>query len=210
MTSTIELFTTTIDAVGMDTQLSRGAVVFYLWLLSLFTLFFLGFVIVLGCNRNFTRKRAAVSGVIGVVLVGLWAYFALTPDSYIENPWSRLTRTPAVGVGGGALLSSTQPGPDGNNITVVIHDQFQDELARHDELQLYGLDEQCQTQREASEYAPAEESVLCGGYALTPVVTNGWKITPSIMAEDDLMPNNAFTVDPYAMEVTARITIKPA
>lgn len=210
MTSTIELFTTAIDAVGMDTQLSRGAVVFYLWFLSVFTLFFLGAVSVLAYNRDFTRKRAAVSGVVGVALVGLWSYFALTPDTYSENPWSRLARTPAVGVGGDALLSNTQPGPNGNNITVVIHDQFQDELARHDELQLYGLSEQCQTQREASEYDPDEESVLCGGYALTPVVTHGWKITPSIMAEDDLISSTAFTVDPYAMEVTTYISIKPA
>lgn len=210
MTTTIELFTTTIDAVGMDTQLSRGAVVFYLWLLSVFTFFFLGFVAVLAYNRDFTRKRATVSGVVGVVLVGLWSYFALAPGTYSENPWSRLARTPAAGVGGDALLSSTQPGPDGNNIAAVIHDQFQDELARHDELQLYGLGEQCQTQREASKYEPAEESVLCGGYALTPVVTRGWNITPSITAEDDLISSTAFTVDPHAMEVTAYISIKPA
>lgn len=235
MRPTIELFTTTIDAVGMDTQLTYWAIMFYIFL-SVFTLFaFLPlFVLALVEVRNgsLTRSSITITCVLAVVLALPWAYLALTTGSaYKENPLSRLTLTPAPGMTNTPTLgitnmlsdSDTPAGPNAPNIAAVVHNQFQDELAQQDELKTLELEKQCQILREENDFSdPTEESILCGGYALSPVVTFGWEIIPFIVAEDDYMPPNAlmdeerilpnssFSVDPHALEVTARLRIQPA
>lgn len=235
MRPTIELFTTTVDAVGMDTQLTYWAIMFYIFL-SVFTLFaFLPlFVLALVEVRNgsLTRSSITITCVLAVVLALPWAYLALTTGSaYKENPLSRLTLTPAPGMTNTPTLgitsilsdSDTPAGPNAPNIAAVVHNQFQDELAQQDKLKTLELEKQCQILREENDFSdPTEESILCGGYALSPVVTFGWEIIPFIVAEDDYMPPNAlmdeerilpnssFSVDPHALEVTARLRIRPA
>ena len=227
MTPTIELFTTTVDAVGMDTHLTFWAIMFYIFL-SIFTLFgFLPwFVLTLieARDGSLTRSSITITCAFAVVIILPWAYLALTTGgAYKENPLNRLTLTPAPGMTNILSGSDTPAGPNAPNIAAVVHDQFQDELAQQDELKTLELEKQCQVLREENDFSdPTEESILCGGYALSPVVTFGWEIKPFIVAEDEfmppnalmdeerIMPNSSFSVDPHALEVTARLRIRPA
>ena len=235
MRPTIELFTTTVDAVGMDTQMTYWAIQFYIFL-SVFTLFvFLPwFVLTLieARNGSLTRSGLTITCIFTVAILLPWTYLALTTGSaYTENPWGRLTLTPAPGMTNTPTLgitnilsdSDTPAGPNAPNIAAVVHDQFQDELAQQDELKTLELEKQCQILRDENYFSdPTEESILCGGYALSPVITFGWEIKPFIVAEDGFMPPNAlmdeerilpnssFSVNPHALEVTARLRIQPA
>lgn len=227
MTPTIELFTTTIDAVGMDTQLTFWAIQFYIFL-SIFTLFgFLPwFVLTLieARDGSLTRSSITITCAFAVVIILPWAYLALTGGAYTENPWGRLIRTPAPGMTNTLFGSNTPAGPNAPNIAAVVHNQFQDELAQQDELKILELEKQCQVLREENDFSdPTEESILCGGYALSSVETSGWEIMPFIVAEDAYMPPvvrmdddriilpaNVFNLDPHALEVTARLRIRPA
>lgn len=224
MTPTIELFTTTVDAVGMDTQMTFWATWFKFYIFLLFVFFFL--LVLTGVrDSNLTRSKSiTITCVLAVVLVLPWVHLALTGSAYTENPWGRLIRTPAPGMTNTLFGSNTPAGPNAPNIAAVVHNQFQDELAQQDELKILELEKQCQVLREENDFSdPTEESILCGGYALSPVVTSGWEITPFIVAEDDymppvvhmdgdriIMPNSSFNVDPHALEVTARLRIEPA
>lgn len=230
MTPTIELFTTTVDAVGMDTHLTFWAIMFYIFL-PVFTLCLF-----------ITHSNVIVTCALAVVLVLPWVHLvvtALTGSTYTENPWGRLTRTPSPGMTtvfasnnpAGFFAANTPASPNAPNIAAVVHDQFQDELAQQDELKTLELEKQCQVLREENNFSdPTEESILCGGYALSSVKTSGWEIMPFIVAEDESMPplvkmdgdnfmpnssfsfipNSSFSVDPHALEVTARLRIQPA
>lgn len=224
MTPTIELFTTTVDAVGMDTQMTFWATWFKFYIFLLFVFFFL--LVLTGVrDSNLTRSKSiTITCVLAVVLVLPWVHLALTGSAYTENPWGRLIRTPAPGMTNTLFGSNTPAGPNAPNIAAVVHNQFQDELAQQDELKILELEKQCQVLREENDFSdPTEESILCGGYALSSVETSGWEIMPFIVAEDAYMPPvvrmdddriilpaNVFNLDPHALEVTARLRIRPA
>lgn len=232
MTPTIELFTTTIDAVGMDTHLTFWAITFYI--LSPVVIVYLLIRLYWMSVDGLTFTNVTINGALAVVLVLPWAHLvltALTGSTYTENPWGRLTRTPSPGMTtvfasnnpAGFFAANTPAGPNAPNIAAVVHDQFQDELAQQDQLKTLELEKQCQVLREENDFSdPTEESILCGGYALSSVKTSGWEIMPFIVAEDEsmpplvkmdgdnFMPNSSFSVDPHALEVTARLRIRPA
>lgn len=223
MRPTIELFTTTVDAVGMDTQMTFWATWFTFYIfLPLFVFFFL--LVLTGVrDSNLTRSKSiTITCVLAVVLVLPWVHLALTGGAYTENPWGRLIRTPTPGMTNTLFGSDTPAGPDAPNIAAVVHNQFQDELAQQDQLKILELEKQCQVLRDENYFSdPTEESILCGGYALSSVKTSGWEIMPFIVAEDDYMPpivrmdddsilpTSSFSVDPHALEVTARLRIEP-
>ena len=233
MTPTIELFTTTVDAVGMDTHLTFWSIMFYIFL-PVFTVYL--FIRLHWMSiHGLTFSNVTITGALAVAIILPWAHLAVTAlagSTYTENPWGRLTRTPSPGMTtvfasnnpAGFFASKTPAGPDAPNIAAVVHDQFQDELAQQDELKILELEKQCQVLREENDFSdPNEESILCGGYALSSVKTSGWEIMPFIVAEDEnipplvhmdgdniIMPNSSFSVDPHALEVTARLRIRPA
>lgn len=224
MRPTIELFTTTVDAVGMDTQMTFWASMFYIFL-PVFTVYLFIRLYWMSVD-GLTHSNVIVNGAFAVVMILLWVYLplsALMGGAYTENPWGRLIRTPAPGMIDTLFATNTPAGPNAPNIAAVVHDRFQDELAQQDELKTLELEKQCQVLRDKNNFSdPNEESILCGGYALSSVVTSGWEIIPFIVAEDgdipplvhmdgdSIMPNSSFSVDPHALEVTARLRIQPA
>lgn len=231
MRPTIELFTTTVDAVGMDTHLTFWAIMFYI-LSPVFIVYLLIRLYWMSVD-GLTFTNVTINCAFAVVILLPWAHLvvtALAGSTYTENPWGRLTRTPSPGMTtvfasnnpAGFFASKTPAGPDAPNIAAVVHDQFQDELAQQDELKTLELEKQCQVLREENDFSdPNEESILCGGYALSSVKTSGWEIMPFIVAEDEsvpplvqmdgdnFMPTSSFSVDPHALEVTARLRIRP-
>lgn len=232
MTPTIELFTTTVDAVGMDTHLTFWSIMFYI--LSPVFIVYLLLRLHWWSVDGLTFTSVTLNGAFAVVILLPWAHLvitALTGSTYTENPWGRLTRTPSPGMTtvfasnnpAGFFAANTPAGPDTPNIAAVVHDQFQDELAQQDQLKTLELEKQCQVLREENDFSdPNEESILCGGYALSSVETSGWEIMPFIVAEDEsvpplvqmdgdnFLPTSSFSVDPHALEVTARLRIRPA
>lgn len=206
--TTAELFTTTVDAVGMEVSPAEdGSVILPFLLGAAIVLVFLAFAFealrnALAGRWSAAREHADVVVVSGIVSALLC--FPLTTDAfsaYGKNPM--LLRTVSVP----SHSNEDNPGPDSNTVIAAVHDQFQDELDNRSEgLKDMGLDKECQTYLSMAGSSRDSVSVLCGGYSLDPVITDKATFTPVIETSADEVWLPWFS-DPHNVEVTASIEI---
>ena len=205
---TVELFTTTVDAVGMDTDISGPAMIALLIPVLWCTLLFL----VCAYLALIEKTSSAVCKVVlalGIVVVpALWTPYAVADFDYSEDALHRMVKVPARDAHSSFRLTGrvALPGPKNKTVVAAVHDKFQDELGQHrDTLDKMGLSEQCEILRELNE-DPNAVSVLCGGYLAEPVIACGMKLIPVIetSADQAWWP---WSVDPRNVEVTASIEI---
>lgn len=90
MRPTIELFTTTVDAVGMDTQMTFWASMFYIFL-PVFTVYLFIRLYWMSVN-GLTHSNVIVNGAFAVVMILLWVYLPLS-----ALMGARTQKTPGVG-----------------------------------------------------------------------------------------------------------------
>lgn len=206
--TTIELFTTTVDAVGMEVSPAEGGPGTLPFLLGCaVVLVFLAFAFdalrsALAGRWSDAREHADVVVVSGIVSALLC--FPLTTDAfsaYGKNPMLlRMVSVPSHS-------NKDNPGPDSNTVIAAVHDQFQDELDNRSEgLKDMGLDKECQTYLSMAGSSRDSVSVLCGGYSLDPVITDKATLTPVIETSADEVWFPWFN-DPHNVEVTASIEI---
>ena len=205
----IELFTTTVDAVGMDTDISGPAMIALLIPVLWCTLLFL----VCAYLALIEKTSSAVCKVVlalGIVVVpALWTPYAVADFDYSEDTLHRMVKVPARDAHSSFRLTEREaptPGPENKTVVAAVHDKFQDELDQHrDTLDKMGLSEQCDILRELNE-DPNAVSVLCGGYLAEPVIARGMELTPVVKTSAD-QAWWPWSIDARAVEVTARIEI---
>ena len=206
---TIELFTTTVDAVGMDTDISgpaMGVFIPVLW----FTLLFLvcTFLVLIEKKASAARKAVLALGIVAVP--AMWTPYVVADFEYSEDALHRMIKVPALDAHSSFSISihrrEVTPGPENKTVVAAVHDKFQDELDQHhDTMDKMGLGEQCDILRDLNK-DPNDMSVLCGGYLVEPVVARGMEVTPVIETSADAVwwP---WSIDPHNVEVTASIKI---
>lgn len=206
--TTIELFRTTIDAVGLDsrfTEDSTASMGFMLGVLPILILLacVIGVLVALVSEKREDVRSYGKLGAICVVATVL-IYCPMVIDdssSYNENPLRRTISMPVH-------ADENNPGSDNNTVVAKIHEQFMGELdQRSNGLDELGLDKECRTQFSLAGGSDDAVSVLCGGYSLDSVTTDKATITPIIETSADKVwwP---WAIDPHAVEVTARIDIE--
>lgn len=206
--TTIELFRTTIDAVGLDSRFTEDSTASMGFMLGVVPILILlvcviGVLVALVSEKREEARGYGKLGAICVVATVL-IYCPMVIDdssSYSENPLRRTISMPVH-------ADKDNPGPGNNTIVAKIHEQFMDELdQRSDGLDELGLDKECRTQSSLAGGSDDALPVLCGGYSLDSVTTDRATITPIIETSADKVwwP---WSIDPHAVEVTARIGIE--
>ncbi|PZO97746.1 MAG: hypothetical protein DI609_12425 [Corynebacterium urealyticum] len=205
---TIELFTTTVDAVGMDTDISGPAIALLIPVLWCTLLFLVcAYLELIEKTASTARKVVLALGI--VVVPALWTPYVVADFGYSKDALHRMVKVPAHDAHSSFRLTeraAPTPGPENKTVVAAVHDKFQDELDQHrDTLDKMGLGEQCEILRELNE-DPNAVSVLCGGYLVKPVIARGMELTPVVntSADQAWWP---WSVDPHNVEVTARIEI---
>lgn len=205
---TIELFTTTVDAVGMGTDISGPAMIALMIPVLWCTLLFLVCVYLALREKTASTARKAVIALGIVVVPALWTPYVVADFDYSEDALHRMIKVPALDSSSSFRLTerTAPPGPENKTVVAAVHDQFQDELDQHhDTLDKMGLSEQCDILRDLNK-DPNDMSVLCGGYLVEPVIARGMEVTPVIETSADHVwwP---WSIDPHNVEVTASIKI---
>lgn len=205
--TTIELFRTTIDAVGLDsgfTEDSTASMGFMLGVVPILILLacVIGLLVCAAAEKWEDARGYGKLGAVCVVAAVLLYCPALVDDSssYSENPLRRTISMPVH-------ADEDNPGADNNTVVAKIHEQFMDELdQRSDGLDELGLDKECRTQSSLAGGSDDALPVLCGGYSLDSVTTDRATITPIIETSADKVwwP---WSIDPHAVEVSARLDI---
>ena len=206
--TTIELFRTTIDAVGLDsgfTEDSTASIGFMLGVVPILILLacVIGVLVALVSEKREDVRSYGKLGSICIVAAVL-IYCPMVIDdssSYSENPLRRTISMPVH-------ADEDNPGSDNNTVVAAVHELLMDELdQRSDGLDELGLDKECRTQSSLAGGADDTLSVLCGGYGLDSVTTDKATITPIIETSADKVwwP---WSIDPHAIEVTVRIDIE--
>ena len=198
---TVELFTTTVDAVGMDTEFTSGVYVLVLGLGIPTLLFLLLDVsdVVQGQKEGWKYENTwqlwAGTGLVLLACIGP----LLVDDfsSYSEHTIRRVSVVPKH-------VEKHTPSPEDRTVVAAVHDYFQKSVDR-DAFKELGLDKECHIQRDLTS-SPESLSVLCGGYSLDPVIADNATVTPVIKTSADRAwwP---WSVDPHNVEVTASIEI---
>ena len=205
---TIELFTTTVDAVGMDTDISGTAMVALIIPVLWCTLLFLVCVYLALREKTASTARKAVIALGIVAIPALWTPYVMADFEYSEDAIHRMIKVPSLDSSSSFRLTerSAPPGPENKTVVAAVHDEFQDELGQHrGTLDKMGLSEQCDILRELNK-DPNAVSVLCGGYLVEPVIARGMELTPVIKTSADQVWW-AWSIDPHNVEVTASIKI---
>lgn len=206
--TTIELFRSTIDAVGLDsgfTEDSTASMGFMLGVVPILILLacVIGVLVALVSEKREDARGYGKLGAICIVAAVL-IYCPMVIDdssSYSENPLRRTISMPVH-------ADEDNPGADNNTVVAAVHEQFMDELDRRSEgLDELGLDKECRMQSSLAGGSDDALSVLCGGYSLDSVTTDKATITPIIETSADKVwwP---WSIDPHAVEVTARVDIE--
>ena len=199
--TTLDLFTTTVDAVGMNGTVTGG--LYYLLLLVGTPTLLITLSDVAWTNhdrkvgRKFTTpwKRWALAELVLAVCFG--PFFLQDFSSYSENAIRRIAVRPKP-------AEETNPSPEDKTIVSAVHDDFQKAVDK-DALKELGLDSECRSQRDITS-SPKSLSVLCGGYSLEPVVTDNATLTPRVKTSADLV-GWPWSIDPHTVEVTGSIEI---
>lgn len=206
--TTIELFRTTIDAVGLDSRFTEDSTASMGFMLGVVPIFILlacviGVLVALAAEKWEDARGYGKLGAICVVATVL-IYCPMVIDdssSYNENPLRRTISMPVH-------ADEDNPGSGNNTVVAKVHEQFMDELDRRsDGLDELGLDKECRMQSSLAGGSDDAVSVLCGGYSLDSTTTGKATITPIIETSADKVwwP---WAIDPHAVEVTARIDIE--
>ena len=205
---TIELFTTTVDAVGMGTDISGPAMIALMIPVLWCTLLFLVCVYLALREKTASTARKAVIALGIVVVPALWTPYVVADFEYSEDVLHRMVKVPALDAHSSFSIhrSEVTPGPENKTVVAAVHDKFQDELDQHrDTLDKMGLSDQCEILRDLNK-DPNDMSVLCGGYLVEPVVARGMEVTPVIETSADHVWR-PWSIDPHNVEVTASIKI---
>ena len=204
----IELFTTTVDAGGMDTATAGPALALLMFAVG-FTLFFIVWVYTTLREKTLNSAKKVVIALGVLIVPALWVPYVAADFEYSSSALHRITKMPSPDSHSSFKITGrvAPPGPENKTVVAAVHDKFQDELDKNSgTLDKVGLGEQCDSLHSLNE-DPHAVSVLCGGYLVEPVVANGLKITPVIETSADKAMYTAFSIDPHAVEVTARIEI---